>query len=397
MAEHSAHSGHAGELREARTELERAERENRTKDDFLATLAHELRNPLNAVRSGVRVLEQLQPSTDASIRAHAVIAQELSHLSHLIEDLLDVERSASGKVRLNRRALDLAAAVHRAVGPLMADSEIARRLTLDIQPTWVDGDGDRLQQVLTNIINNAVKYTPLDGRIGIALRGDGRNAVLTVADTGDGIAADLLPVVFDMFVQGASTLDRAQGGLGIGLTLVRRLVELHGGDVTVASPGVGKGSTFTVRLPQVAAPAPVAIASHMPTGATSPRSILVIEDSRESRTMSRMMLELDGHRVFEAADGLSGLQILETERPDAALIDIGLPGIDGYEVARRIRRQPYGRTLLLVAITGYDLASDCTRSAAAGFDHHLTKPVDPAALAKMLNELSQAQCDTAGS
>lgn len=217
----------------------------------------------------------------------------------------------------------------------------------------------------------------------MSLRGDDNDAVLSVEDTGFGIAPELLPSIFDMFVQGERTLDRAQGGLGIGLTLVRRLVELHGGTVIASSAGAGHGSTFTVRLPQVREAAATARVSWS-LDQVMPKRVLLIEDSRDAREMFRMMLELAGHHVFEAADGVHGLRLLETEHPEVAVIDIGLPGIDGYEVARRIRQRPNGRAMLLLALTGYGFPSDYERSTAAGFDHHLVKPVDPYELARLL-------------
>jgi two-component system, sensor histidine kinase len=374
------------ELLEARNGRDRAERDSRTKDEFLAMLAHELRNPLGVIRSAVQVLEQVQQGAEPAARAHEVIARQVGHLSHLIEDLLDVERAASGKIRLHRRPLDMAVAVQRAVANFTVGAALDRHIEISTQPMWIHGDADRIEQVLTNIVTNAVKYTPPGGRIAVSLRGDGNDAVLTVEDTGVGIAPELLPFVFDMFVQGDRTLDRAEGGLGIGLTLVHRLIELHGGTVTASSGGAGRGSTFTVRLPQVPKAETTAGDTWSTIEHATPRRVLLIEDSRDARMMFRMMLELEGHRVFEAADGVHGLRLLETERPDVAIIDIGLPGIDGYEVARRMRERPNGRAILLLALTGYGFPSDYERSVNAGFNHHLVKPVDPSELVRLLSE-----------
>jgi signal transduction histidine kinase/ActR/RegA family two-component response regulator len=376
-----------GELLKARSDRDRAEHDSHTKNEFLAMLAHELRNPLGAIRSAVEVLERVAPNDSPASSAREVIARQVGHLSHLIDDLLDVERVASGKIRLNRRPLDLGEAVRRAVAGFTMDAALNRRIEIRTEPMWVDGDAVRLEQVLTNIVANAVKYTPPGGHIRVSLRGDGNDAVLSVEDTGFGIAAELLPSIFDMFVQGERTLDRAQGGLGIGLTLVRRLVELHGGTVHASSDGVGHGSTFTLRLPQTPEARTTAGISSPYEGAT-PKRVLLIEDSRDARAMFRMMLELAGHMVYEAENGDRGLELLNTERPEVAIIDIGLPGLDGYQVAKRIRGQPNGRAMLLLALTGYGFPGDYERSAEAGFDHHLVKPVDPCELARLLDTRS---------
>ena len=372
------------ELLAARSDRDRAVRDSDTKNEFLAMLAHELRNPLGAIRNAVAVLERVGAQNGPAISARATIARQVGHLSHLIDDLLDVERVASGKIRLNCHPLDLAETVRHAVASFTGNAGLDREIEVSSEPAWVDGDPDRLEQILANMVTNAVKYTPAGGRIYVSLRGDGHNAVLSVEDTGVGIEPDLLPSVFDMFVQGESTLDRAQGGLGIGLTLVRRLVELHGGTVVAASAGAGQGSTFTVRLPQVPAQTTATAPISLSSGRVAPRRVLIVEDSRDAREMFRMLLELAGHRVFEAADGVDGLRLLETEHPEVAIIDIGLPGIDGYEVARRMRERPNGRGILLLALTGYGFPEDYERSTAAGFDHHLVKPVDPDELARLI-------------
>jgi CheY-like chemotaxis protein len=230
-----------------------------------------------------------------------------------------------------------------------------------------------------------VKYTPPGGEIRVSVRGDADDAVFSVEDTGFGIPPELLPSIFDMFVQGETTLDRARGGLGIGLTLVRRLIDLHGGRVIASSGGVGNGSTFTVRLPRLAnATIPPAVASPLP--GTMPKRVLLIEDSRDAREMFRLLLERAGHSVYEAEDGYRGLELLDREHPDVAIIDIGLPGLDGYQVARRIRARPNGHAMLLVALTGYGSLCDHEHSVEAGFDHHLVKPVDVDELGRLLDE-----------
>ncbi len=374
------------ELFEANSNRDRAERDNRTKDEFLALMAHELRNPLSAISTAVRVLELSHANGEPAARAHEIIARQVGHITRLIDDLLDVERVVSGKIRLDRRRLDLDEAVRRAVAPFISDTGLDRDIDISSEPVWVEGDAVRLEQVLTNIVANAVKYTPAGGRIRVSLRAHGGDAVLSVEDTGFGISPGLLPFIFDRYVQADRTLDRARGGLGIGLTLVRRLVELHGGTIAASSDGEGHGSRFTVRLKQ-------APSAEVPTGVAmwterraKPRRVLLIEDSGAAREMLRMMLELAGHVVYDAADGGRGLELLNVARPDVGIIDISLPGMDGYQVARRIREEPHGRAMLLLALTGYVSSSDANRPREHGFDHHLVKPVDPEQLVCLLSE-----------
>jgi CheY-like chemotaxis protein len=242
----------------------------------------------------------------------------------------------------------------------------------------------RLQQVLSNIVTNAVKYTPPGGRIRVALTAGAEQATLVVEDTGVGISPRLLPFIFDLYVQAERTMDRARGGHGIGLTLVRKLVELHGGTIEAESAGEGWGSRFTVRLERIAAAVPVAPTVLLPERRAKPRRVLLIEDSPDAREMLRLMLELAGHAVYDAADGVRGLELLHAVRPDVGIIDIDLPMMDGYQVAQRIREQPYGQAVLLLALTGHDAPDVSARSAACGFDHHLVKPIDPDYLAKLM-------------
>jgi signal transduction histidine kinase len=378
------------ELLEADSKRERAERRNRTKDEFLTMLAHELRSPLGAISTAVAVLEATHASGEAGTCAHDVITRQVDHMSQLINDLLDVERVVSGKIRLDRQPLDLADAVRQAVGAVTGDAASDRCVEITTEPVWVDGDTLRLEQVLTNLVTNAVKYTPTGGRIRVTLRADGDDAVISVEDTGLGISPTLLPFIFDLYVQADRTLDRARGGLGIGLTLVRRLVELHGGTVEASSDGEGRGSRFTVRLRQVpSARESSAIAAPRERRA-KPRRVLLIEDSGDARQMLRMMLELAGHVVYDAPDGVRGLELLNAVRPDVGIIDIGLPGMDGYQVATRIREEPLGRGMLLVALSGYDSAGDSNCSLDDGFDCHLIKPVDPEHLERLISEGIQA-------
>ena len=378
------------ELLEATATRDRAERDNRTKDEFLAMMAHELRTPIGAISNAVRVLELTHAAGEPAARAHEAIARQVGHISHLINDLLDVERVVSGKIRLTRQPLDMADAVRRAVATFTGNARLDRHIEIRTEPVWVDGDAVRIEQVLANMVTNAVKYTPPGGRIRVALCADGADAVLTVEDTGFGIATGLLPFIFDLYVQADRTLDRAQGGLGIGLTLVRRLVELHGGTIVASSEGEGHGSRFTVRLKQVApASMPSGLARPVERRAT-PRRVLVIEDSGDAREMLRMMLELAGHVVYDAPDGIRGLELVKAVRPDVGLIDISLPIMDGYQVARRIRAERHGREMLLVALSGYDAPGDASRSPEPAFDYHLVKPVDPDQLARLIGERADA-------
>ena len=260
-----------------------------------------------------------------------------------------------------------------------------RHLDIQTQPVWIAGDALRIEQVLTNLVTNAIKYTPPDGQIRITLRADGRDALLVVEDTGAGISPELLPFIFDLYVQSDRTLNRSRGGLGIGLTLVRSLVEAHGGTVSASSEGEGRGSRFTIRLKAI----PSAEASSgVPLGErrTKRRRVLLIEDSDAAREMLRMTLELAGHIVHDVPDGVKGLELLDVVHPDVGIIDIGLPVMDGYEVAKRIREQPQGRDMLLLALSGYDSPDHARRSLEHGFNYHLVKPVDLDHLAHLISE-----------
>ena len=374
------------ELLAANTNRARAEHDNRATNQFLAMLSHELRTPLSAISAAVRVLELTDAAERPASRAYGVIARQVGHVTHLINDLLDVERLVSGKIRLNRQPLDMAEAVRQGVATFAGDAQLDRQIDIDTEPVWVDWDAERLEQVLSNIVTNAVKYTPPGAHIRVSLRADGGDAILTVEDTGFGISPRLLPYIFDLYVQADRTLDRARGGLGIGLALVRRLVELHGGTIVASSEGEGRGSRFTVRTRQIPA---VDGFAHVPVpheSGTMRKRVLLIEDNKDAREMLRMMLELAGHVVYEASDGVSGLELLNTERPDVGIIDIGLPRMDGYQVARRIRDLPHGRNMLLLALTGYGSPADVKRSEEHGFDHHLVKPVDPDFLARVIHQ-----------
>ena len=365
---------------EART---MAEQQNRAKDEFLAMLGHELRNPLAAIVNATTVMAQPGMPQGAVDRARQIVARQSGHLTRIVDDLLDMGRVHSGKILLERRPLrlDLLAAIHFKA---LADSERAARhaLSMDTTPAWVDADPTRMEQIIGNLADNAIKYTPPGGSIVLRVYEEGDEAVMSVSDSGIGIAPDLVPYVFDLFVQGARTLDRAQGGLGVGLSLVQRLASMHGGSVSVISAGLGRGSTFEVRLPRVA---PLTQAERLEAPAASSRQhVLLIEDNEDGREMMAMMLEAQQYSVECAVDGLDGLRRAAAAHHDIALVDIGLPGIDGYEVARRMRSDPATASVRLVALTGYGQESDRVRALDAGFDAHLVKPVDLGRLMEVL-------------
>ena len=358
--------------RDVGARLVESQRVNRAKDEFLAMLGHELRNPLGAISSAVRLLDQFKGPNEAIGRACDVILRQSAHLGRLVDDLLDVGRVVTGKILLERAAVDLAEVARRTVGTFTAAGKTqAHRLSVETVPVWVYADSVRFEQVIANLLTNALKYTPVGGAIRVTVGPEGAHALLQVEDTGIGIAPGLRPHIFDLFVQGERGLDRAQGGLGIGLTLVQRLVELHDGAVEAHSAGPGQDSRFTVRL--AAVPAPTSAASAQPIA--TPRRVLVIEDNEDSRDMLRQLLENAGHEVHDAGDGPQGVDAALRLEPDVALIDVGLPELDGYEVARRIRAGTR-RDMLLVALTGYGLAEDRERALAAGFDLHRVKPID---------------------
>lgn len=374
------------ELQDARLSRDRAEQRSQAKDEFMAMLAHELRNPLSAISAALEVLQVAGGNENAAQRARAIIARQTRHLSRLVDDLLEVARAITGKVALSGAPLELTDAVRRTVAQLAQrahERQIEIELEVGGEARWIYGDAVRIEQIITNVISNAIKYTSPGGVIRVTLAGQQREAVLRVSDTGLGIAPELLSRIFDPFVQGERTLERAEGGLGVGLTLVRRLVELHGGTVSASSEGPGRGSTFTIRLPIIPPPESKAIRPPIPNS-TAPKRILLIEDNPDARETFRMMLELAGHEVLEADEGRSGLELLMSALPDIAVIDVGLPGLDGYEIASRFRREPQSSRVMLVALTGYGTPEARERSRQAGFDHHLIKPVDPDVLREIM-------------
>jgi signal transduction histidine kinase/ActR/RegA family two-component response regulator len=346
---------------------------DRRKDEFLAMLAHELRNPLAPIRSGLDVLEMSGVRDDIL----GLMKEQVVHLVRLVDDLLDVSRIMRGKVQLHPERIDTSQVVQRSIEaarPAIEDARHTLEADLPESPVWVEADPVRLAQVFTNLLNNAIKYTEAGGRISVALKQQDGQAVVSVRDTGIGIDSDLLPHVFDLFRQADQSLERARGGLGIGLTLVRSLVHLHGGSVEARSPGKAQGSEFVVRLPL--SPPPDPAINSVPAGVCSQRRrILVVDDNAGAAQMLSLLLEALGpHQVELAHDGLAALNTLAAFRPDMLLLDIGLPRMSGYEVARRIRARPECDRILLAALTGYGTEDDRRRSLEAGFDVHLVKP-----------------------
>jgi two-component system CheB/CheR fusion protein len=375
------------ELRQRAEELVEADR---SKDEFLAMLAHELRNPLAPIRNALHLLEAGGAVAAGGERLLATVERQVGHLGRLVDDLLDVSRITRRQIVLRREPLDLREVVGRAVEAVRPQMTAARRelsVELPEEALAVEGDDVRLEQVVANLLGNAVKYTDPGGGIRLALEREGEGAVLRVADDGVGMPADLLPRIFDLFAQGDHSLARSRGGLGIGLTLVRRIVELHGGTVEASSAGPGAGSELVVRLPLGhAAPAEVAPRRAWRASAASPLEVLVVDDHVDAAESLAEVLRLEGHAVRVAHDGPGALVAVGDRRPHAVLLDLGLPGMDGYEVARRIREDPGLDDVLLVALTGYGRDEDRSRSRESGFEHHLVKPVDLGTLHGVLAE-----------
>jgi two-component system CheB/CheR fusion protein len=370
------------ERRQADQELQDAVRR---REQFLAMLSHELRNPLAAILSATRVLQSAQWTDDACNEAGQVVARQANHMARLLDDLLDVARITRGHIALRKERIDLrdtARSAIEALRPFMHEHGTSLIVELPDDALPVVGDAARLQQIQANLLSNATKYSSPNGSVRLTLAREGADAVIRVVDDGRGIEADVLPKIFDLFVQGTQSLARSEGGLGIGLTLLRSLVELHDGRVAAHSDGRGRGSTFTVSLPladtTAAAPPPVA-RRRGPV-----RTVVIVEDQADTRRMLQMLLERDGLRVFTAANGREGIELIERERPDLALVDLGLPIMSGYELARHIRQHDTGTATHLVALSGYGQDSDVQAALEAGFDEHLTKPPEPERLEQLL-------------
>ena len=372
-----------------RRRTEELERSERRMQEFLAMLAHELRNPLAPIRTAVQTMRMPGVNAVTLGRAREVIERQVQHLSRLVDDLLDVSRLTRGKITLQKEDLEVTRLVAGAVEasrPLIEARGHELAVDLPAEPLWVHGDPTRLSQVLLNLLDNAAKYTPPGGRIGLSVRGEQGAAVIRVRDTGIGITADLLPRIFDPFTQGDRSLDRAEGGLGIGLTLVHRLLEMHDGSVDALSAGPGLGSEFIIRLPLTPPPARTHAgeegeARPQPAGS---RRVLVVDDNRDALETLILLLELWGYEVHGAPDGETALALAREHRPAAVLLDIGLPRMSGYEVAQRLREIPGLADVLLIAVTGYGQEDERRRSRQAGFDVHLVKPVDAEELHRLI-------------
>jgi two-component system CheB/CheR fusion protein len=398
--------GSCTDIHERRQAEEALKDGDRRKDEFLAMLAHELRNPLAPLCNALHLVRMAEPDGKAPLQqACELMERQLEHIVRLVDDLLDVSRITSGKITLQKEPVDLATIVARAVEgsrPLIDERMHTLEVTLPKQPMPVEADSVRLAQVLWNLLNNAAKYTPKGGRIWIRGEQEGNQAVVRVKDTGMGIPREMLPKVFDLFTQMDRTLDRAEGGLGIGLTLVRRLTEMHGGTVFALSEGPRQGAEFVLRLPLLAGE-PFAQKAAQPierkgaAARVSGRRILVVDDNQDSAESLAMYLRLIGNDVRTAHDGRLGLEVASMYRPDLVLLDIGLPGMDGLEVCGRLRELLGDSRPLIVALTGYGQERDRRRTQEAGFDAHLVKPVDFAALQALLAHPEASGRQTVGS
>jgi signal transduction histidine kinase/ActR/RegA family two-component response regulator len=359
--------------------------EHQRKDQFLAMLAHELRNPLAAMTSASEAMERVEPSDRA--RLEAILRRQIAHLGRLVNDLLDVSRVRFGRVLLHRRRIDLRELTRHSLEIVRASGQAEQHrvsLTTAPEPIPVSVDPDRMEQVVANIVDNALKYTPPGGSVDLAVAAEAGQGVVRVRDSGIGIDPEYLPRVFDVFSRAEGTRD-ARSGLGLGLTVVRDLVTQHGGSVEAASAGIGQGSEFVIRLPlEDAVDAPAS--SPDPVAPASGGSILLVEDNEDAREAMRILLELSGFEVQVAVDGREAIEAIRRAPPDIALIDIGLPDMEGHEVARMVRAEPPPRRVCLIALTGYGQALDRQRALEAGFDAHLVKPVDPDALLRTLAE-----------
>ncbi len=370
-------------------DLERADRQ---KNEFLSMLAHELRNPLAPIRTAVDVLRLKGDGQPEIEWAREIINRQTKHLVRLVDDLLDVSRITGGKIRLDLEVLNAASVVAAAVEtsrPLIEESGHQMTVTLPEEPVWVRCDRVRLAQVLSNLLNNAAKYTQRGGLIALTVERSGGEAVFRVADNGIGISAEMLPKVFELFTQVERSLDRSQGGLGVGLTVVKRLVEMHGGRVEAASSGAGGGSEFTVRLPAIESPPDPEAVADAPLENRSPAAplrVLVVDDNADAADSLAWLLRHGDHEVRTAHDGRQAVEVAHEFRPQAVVLDLGLPEIDGYEVARRLRQHADTRGALLVALSGYGQQEHRRRSSEAGFDYHFVKPLDFGGLQRILLE-----------
>ena len=367
------------------------ERADKAKDEFLAMLAHELRNPLGPIRNASVILGRVGQSNPSIQKVSEMIDRQSGFMAHLLDGLLDVSRITRGRITLDRAVLDASELARNALEtarPLLDLYQHKVHVDLAFKRLWVHGDATRLVQVLGNVLINAAKYTPPQGEISLTLEETGDEVIYRVRDNGIGIDAHTLPKIFDLFSQAETGLDRSAGGLGIGLSVVKGIVLLHGGSVSAISEGLGQGAEFTIRLPRVSSDEGIERPTERKALPTVPQRVLVVDDNSDLADSVALLLRDDGHEVRIANDGPSALRIAEEFKPNAAVLDIGLPGINGYELARRFRSGHGAQELLLIATTGYGQPEDRKRTQAAGFDCHLVKPLDPSALSTMLADWS---------
>jgi PAS domain S-box-containing protein len=374
--------------------LAQLQKTDRLKDEFLAVLAHELRGPLAPLKNMLQIMKSAEGNVEVLKQVQSTMERQLSHLVRLVDDLIDVNRIARNKIELRLQQVELATVVQQSVEASRPLADIAGHelhVSLPPQPVFLNADPVRIAQVFSNLLNNACKYTRPGGRIWLTARREGSDVVVQIKDTGMGIPRDKLASVFEMFTQVDHTLERAQGGLGIGLTLVKRLVEMHGGSVEAHSEGVGRGSEFIVRLPIVGQTRKTP--TGQPTGdslGTAPRRVLIVDDNVDAATSLAMLLKVAGHETYTAHDGIAAVEQAEKQHPDFVLLDIGLPRLNGHEACRRIREHAWGKDMKLVALTGWGQEEDRQKSVEAGFDAHMVKPVDFAALSTLLAESEPA-------
>jgi signal transduction histidine kinase/ActR/RegA family two-component response regulator len=375
------------------SDLKRAEQTlrdaDRRKDEFLGMLSHELRNPLAPVKNSLYVLDHVEPTGAQARRAKEIASRQVAHMTRIVDDLLDVTRIGQGKIELQYGAVDIAGLARRTAedyGELMQDRHIALKVEVPPHPVVIRGDETRLNEVLGNLLHNAAKFTHAGGWVTLTVTEDQGKAVVRVRNTGSGIAPDVLPTIFEPFTQGKQALARSEGGLGLGLALVKALVEMHGGSVTASSDGLGKGATFTIALPLDASAARATPAQRDFAGGAEPRRVLVIEDNEDAAETLRVVLELHEHVAEIAYTASDGIEKARAFHPDVVLCDIGLPDLDGYEVARTMRADPELGRVVLIAVSGYAQPEDVAMAKEAGFDAHLAKPPSIDALERVLAE-----------
>jgi signal transduction histidine kinase/CheY-like chemotaxis protein len=379
------------EIAKTREAEEKVQEASRRKDEFLAMLSHELRNPLAPIRNAVELVRRIAPDDARLTWARDVIERQVTHLAQLVDELLDVSRITQGKIVLRKEPIELGKVLAHAVEtarPLIETRGHRFELDLPAAPIWMIGDFARLAQVVANLLNNAAKYTPDNGRIELSARAAEGEALVTVRDNGMGIERDLLPRVFELFAQGERSLARSLGGLGVGLTLVQRLVELHQGQVSVRSDGAGRGAEFTIVLPCISEVLPEQVSTQAP-GVELPSEgmrVLVVDDNIDAAESIAVLLRLEGHEVKTVNDGAQALACSQVFAPRAVVLDIGLPGMDGYELARRLRALPQTKDALFIALTGYGQREDRALALDAGFQHHFIKPADPRAIHAVIND-----------